>query len=88
MLSHAIEAVHQKAGDLVYVPGGWWFASKNLTDTTAFGSSMIRTCKLQRLESHLLGRGEDVGEVNTCLNLLRSSHIPFTPLRDRNPTAP
>jgi hypothetical protein len=42
MLRHGIHAVHQRAGDILYVPGGWTHAVKNLTDTVAFGGSYLR----------------------------------------------
>jgi len=49
MLRHGVHAVHQKAGDIIFVPGGWLHAVKNLTDTVAFGSNYLRGWKLPTL---------------------------------------
>jgi len=38
MMMQGIEAVHQKVGDVVFVPGGVHYAVKNLTDTVGFGA--------------------------------------------------
>lgn len=40
-------AVHQRAGDFVYVPGGWPHAVINLTDTVSIGWSYLRPWKLK-----------------------------------------
>lgn len=45
-LLHSVQAVHQQAGDIIYVPGGWVHAVKNLTDTVSFGNSYLRGWKL------------------------------------------
>lgn len=51
MVDHHVQAVVQKAGDLLSVPAGWFHAVKNLTDIVAFGGSYLRPWKL---EYHLL----------------------------------
>lgn len=57
MYENNFQLVHQRAGDIVYVPGGWPHAVKNRTMTVAFGCSYIRPWKLHRtldfIEMHL-----------------------------------
>jgi hypothetical protein len=40
-------AVHQRAGDIIYVPGGWPHAVINLTDAVSIGWSYLRPWKLK-----------------------------------------
>jgi hypothetical protein len=41
-------AVHQRAGDAIYIPGGWITIAQSLTETVSFGSVYLRPWKLQR----------------------------------------
>jgi hypothetical protein len=54
-----VHAVHQKAGDAVFIPGGWVHASQCLTYTVSFGSSYLRAWKLLRTISSTSGRSHD-----------------------------
>ena len=40
-------AVHQRTGDIIYVPGGWPHAVINLTDAVSIGWSYLRPWKLK-----------------------------------------
>ncbi len=44
-----VHAVHQKAGDAVFIPGGWVHASQCLTYTVSFGSAYLRAWKFLRM---------------------------------------
>ena len=46
MLRHGIRCQLQQKGELIYMPGGWPHAVKNLTPTIAFGGSYLRACHL------------------------------------------
>lgn len=43
-----IIAVHQREGDVVYVPGGWVYSVIHLCATVSFGAPYIRAWKLDR----------------------------------------
>ena len=49
LIRNGVHVVHQRAGDVIFVPGGWLHAVKNLTDTVAFGSNYLRGWKLPAL---------------------------------------
>ena len=46
MKQHRMRVIHQRAGDIVFVPGGWPHMVKNLTDTVSFGNSFLRPWKM------------------------------------------
>lgn len=46
MKQHRIRVIHQRAGDVVYMAGGWPHLVKNLTATVAFGNSYLRPWKM------------------------------------------
>lgn len=41
-----IIAIHQRAGDVVFIPGGWLSVAQHLTSTISFGMPFIRAWKL------------------------------------------
>lgn len=41
-----IIAIHQKAGDAVYIPGGWIYVWQSVIQTIAFGSTYLRAWNL------------------------------------------
>jgi hypothetical protein len=43
-----VTAVHQRAGDALYIPGGWVSVAQSLTLTVSFGSMYLRPWKLHR----------------------------------------
>jgi hypothetical protein len=43
-----IVALHQRAGDAVYIPGGWISIAQSITATVSFGSAYLRAWKLTR----------------------------------------
>lgn len=49
LIRSGVHVVHQRPGDIIFVPGGWVHAVKNLTDTVAFGSNYLRGWKLPAL---------------------------------------
>jgi hypothetical protein len=51
MLALGVQAIHQRAGDVVFIPSGWPHAVKNLTDTVAFGNNYIYAWGLPQLIS-------------------------------------
>jgi hypothetical protein len=44
----SVTAVHQRAGDALYIPGGWVSVAQSLTLTVSFGSVYLRPWKLGR----------------------------------------
>lgn len=52
-------AIIQKAGDVVFMPGGWVHCVKNLADTVAFGASYLRAWKLPYLVQYLIGTQQE-----------------------------
>lgn len=46
MKLHRMCAIHQRAGEAVFVPGGWPHMVKNLSDTVSFGNSYVRPWKM------------------------------------------
>lgn len=53
-------AIVQRAGDMIFVPGGWVHCVKNLTDTVAFGGSYFRAWKLPYLIQYLIGTTKEL----------------------------
>lgn len=52
-------AVHQRAGDIIYVPGGWPHAVINLTDAVSIGWSYLRPWKLKGCLEWAREQGEE-----------------------------
>jgi hypothetical protein len=69
LLRHGVHVVHQKAGDIIFVPGGWLHAVKNLSDTVAFGSNYLRGWKLPTLVRWARVQGASVGSTTMPINL-------------------
>lgn len=46
MRQHRMRVIHQHAGEIVFVPGGWPHMVKNLSDTVSFGNSYLRPWKM------------------------------------------
>lgn len=56
-------AIHQRAGDLVFVPGGWIHCVKNLTNTVSYGGSYLRAWKLPVTLLHLMSTSAEDARV-------------------------
>ena len=81
MLRHGIRCQLQQKGELIYMPGGWPHAVKNLTPTIAFGSSYLRAWHLNEtfrwMDNHI-HTAEDFDKF----------HIDLFPLLERSRTTP
>lgn len=47
LLENGVHAVHQKAGETIFIPGGWVRAIKNLSNTVTFGGYYLRAWNLR-----------------------------------------
>jgi hypothetical protein len=60
-------AMHQRAGDAVYIPGGWVTIAQSLTLSVSFGSVYLRPWKLQRALD--FAESEHQGSLEEQINL-------------------
>jgi ribosomal protein L16 Arg81 hydroxylase len=67
MLRHQIRVVHQKAGDIIFISGGWPHLVKNLTDTVSFGNSYLRPWRMEYFFDFLKMYGLD--QAQTLVNV-------------------
>lgn len=56
---YGILAVHQKPGDVVFIPGGWVYAVRNLEATVSFGASYLRAWNLGITLDYAAAKGRE-----------------------------
>jgi hypothetical protein len=64
-LGGMVIALHE--GDIVFIPAGWWHAATNITDTIAWGDSIINFSNIKAVLSCYRERPEEFKR--TCLNM-------------------
>jgi ribosomal protein L16 Arg81 hydroxylase len=57
MAQHRMRVIHQRAGEAVFVPGGWAHMVKNLSATVSFGNSYLRPWRLPALLAFVRQQG-------------------------------
>ena len=93
LIRSGVHVIHQRAGDVVFVPGGWLHAVKNLTDTVAFGGNYLRGWKLPALirwariaGAHSVSSATTPVNVAGIFRLVEQALVdPFAAAADREP---
>ena len=62
-----VMGMHQRAGELLYLPGGWVYAVQNLTQTVSFGASYLRAWNLALTLDYAQQRG--AAQADEAINL-------------------